>query len=285
MYDKKDLKMNFIKFIPVDEFKYICEEYYVDDTQRYKYLAKRKPTLKLEEQKSYKTFNQHREAYEIKQCYKVVLQIPNFIALDKEGKTEEAEAVINELNRGIAHYLVDTNSYVLTIDSDKIEKLINNAIAENFVDTKDIIERNLNIYNINVFADSDLTFDMGYVYIKGDEIDVNPDPKTLEKHNKRETQKKMFNTFCKDTLEKVLHEYGLYLEQDRIGIYSKSSIIDKLLKEHVEKCFKELANIGITIDTKLKEDDINFSISTERTRYNTVGKINYKLNFKENENA
>ena len=278
--------MNFIKFIPVDEFKYVCEEYYADDTQRYKRLAKRKPTLKLEELERYKAFNHHREAYEIKQCYKVVLQIPDFITLYKGGKIEEAEAVIDELNNGITRYLVDVNSYSITIDSYKIEKLINNAIAENFVDTKDMLQRDLNTYNINCFIeDADLTFNLGYVYIKGNEIAVNPDPKTLERHNKKETQERMFNTFCKDTLEKVLYEYGLYLEQDRIGIYSKSSIIDKLLKEHVEKCFKKLADAGITINTKLKDDDINFSVSTNRTRYNTVGKINYKLNFKENENA
>ena len=277
--------MNFIKFIPIDEFKYIYEEYYADDTQRYKCLTKRKPTLKLEDQERYKAFNQHREAYEIKQCYKVVLQIPDFITLYEEGKIKEAKAVINELNRGITHYLVDTNSYSITIDSDKIEKLINNAITENFTDTKDIIESNLHIYNINCFVkNSDLTFDMGYIYIKGDEIDVNPDSKTLEKHNKKEIQEKIFNTFCKDTLKKVLHEYGLYLEQDRICISCKSSVIEKLLKEHVEKCFKELADVGITINTKLKEDDINFSLSTNHTRYNTVGKVNYKLNFKENKN-
>lgn len=275
--------MNFIKFIPIDEFKYICEEYYADYTNKYEFLTKRKPTLKLEEQERYKTFNHHREAYEIKQCYKVVLQIPDFITLYKEGKIEEAEAVINELNNGITHYLVDTNSYSITIDSDKIEKLINNAITENFVDTKDVLQRNLNVHNINCFIENaDLTFDMGYVYIKGNKIDVNPDPKTLERRNKKEKQEKIFNTFCKDTLEKVLYEYGLYLKQDRICIYSKSSIIEKLLKEHIKECFKKLADVGITIDTKLKEDDINFSISTCRTRNNTVGKVNYKLNFKEN---
>ncbi len=275
--------MNFIKFIPVDEFKYIYEEYYADDKQRYKCLAKRKPTLKLDEQKSYKEFNHHREAYEIKQCYKVVLQIPDFITLHEEGKVEEAKAIINELNRGISRYLIDTNSYSITIDSNNIEKLINKAITENFADTKDMIESNLNIYDIGCFVkNSDLTFDMGYVYIKGDEIDVNPDPKTLERHNKKEIQEKIFNTFCKDTLEKVLYEYGLYLKQDRICIYSKSSIIEKLLKEHIKECFKKLADVGITIDTKLKEDDINFSISTCCTRNNTVGKVNYKLNFKKN---
>lgn len=274
--------MNFIKFIPVDEFKYIYEEYYADDTKRYKQLTKRKPTLKFEDQERYKTFNQHREAYEIKQCYKVVLQIPPFITLYKENKIEEAEAVIKELNSGITRYLVDINSYSITIDSDKIEKLINKAITENFADTKDIIERNLSIHNINCFIkDADLTFDMGYVYTKGNEIDVNPDY-ILEKHNKNEIQEKIFNTFCKDTLEKVLYEYGLYLEQDRICIYSKSSIVEKFLKEHIKECFKKLADVGITIDTKLKEDDINFSISTCRTRNNTVGKVNYKLNFKEN---
>lgn len=276
--------MDFIKLIPTDEFKFIKEEYSTGyEEEKTITPIKKKPTLKIEDIENYKKYNYHRDAYRISNVYKVVLDIPNFAKLYEENKHTEAKNIIKELNKRLLEYPITIDDSRIDIDYNKLEKLINEKINMMSSNIENIFESKLTVKSLRfyMFTNTIISHNLGYVYVKNEKINIEPDTKTIERRNKKETEKKLFNTFCSANLTNILKKYGLAKDENKIYISNNSPIISKVIEDYIKKCFEELSNIGITIDSKLK-DNINFKVTTENTRGNTVGNINYKFNFKEN---
>lgn len=121
----------------------------------------------------------------------MVLDIPNFAKLYEENKHTEAKNIIKELNKRLLEYPITIDDSRIDIDYNKLEKLINEKINMMSSNIENIFESKLTVKSLRfyMFTNTIISHNLGYVYVKNEKINIEPDTKTIERRNKKKQKR------------------------------------------------------------------------------------------------